>query len=77
MILKNYLRILKGGDSMIKKAVIATGIFAISAMAAATMTFAQTATPSPSPAPTTSTTTVTPTTAVSAPTAAPDTGRAE
>lgn len=61
---------------MIKKAVIATGIFAVSAMVAATMTFAQTATPSPSPAPTT-TTTVAPTTAVSAPTAAPDTGRAE
>ena len=59
---------------MIKKAVIATGVFAISAMAAATLTFAQSATPSA--APTTSTTTVTPTTAASAPTAAPATGRA-
>jgi hypothetical protein len=62
---------MKGGEYMIKKAVIATGVFAVSALAASTMTFAQTASPSP----TTSTTTVTPTTAVSAPTSAPDTGR--
>lgn len=55
---------------MIKKAVIATGIFVVSAMAGATLTFAQSATPAP-----TTSTTVTPTTAASAPSAAPATGR--
>jgi len=56
---------------MIKKALIATGAFAVSAMIAASLSFAQTATP------TASTTTITPTTAASVPTAAPDTGRAQ
>ena len=55
---------------MIKKALIAAGVFTVSAMAAATMTFAQSVTPTTAP------TTVTPTTAVSAPTAAPATGHA-
>jgi hypothetical protein len=73
----------KGGDYMVKKAFIATGAFAISAMIAATMTFAQTATPTTTTTPTTAvTTTVTPTTAptttsASVPNGAPDTGRAE
>ena len=56
---------------MIKKAAIATGIFAVSALAAASMAFAQTA-------PATSTT-VTPTVAAmqkTVPAAAPATGRA-
>ncbi len=59
---------------MIKKAVIATGVFAVSAMAAATMTFAQTATPT-----TNTTTTVTPTVDAmqkTTPVGAPATGRA-
>ena len=57
---------------MLKKAVIMTGVIAVSAMAAATFTFAQTATT----APTTATPTVTPTTAASAPSGAPATGHA-
>ncbi len=56
---------------MIKKAVIATGVFAVSAMAAATMTFAQTATPTNT---TNNTTTVTPTTSAAMPSEAPATG---
>lgn len=63
----------EGGEHMIKKALIATGVFAVSAMAAATFTFAQTATT----APTTATTTIAPTTTASAPAKAPATGRAE
>lgn len=34
----------KGGDYMIKKAAVATGVFAVSALAAASMAFAQTPT---------------------------------
>ncbi len=63
---------MKGGEYMFKKAAIATGVFAVSAMAAATMTFAQTATP----ATTNATTTVTPTTSATTPSEAPATGRA-
>jgi hypothetical protein len=68
-----YIRT-KGGDYMIKKAAIATGVFAVSAMAAATMTFAQTATPAANNT-TNNTTTVTPTTSATMPSAAPATGR--
>lgn len=42
----------KGGDNMIKKIAAATGVFAMSALAAASMTFAQTTT-TPTTAPTT------------------------
>lgn len=57
---------MKGGDCMIKKISIATGVFVASALTVASMAFAQTATPS--------STTVTPTTTV--PASAPATGMA-
>jgi len=60
---------MKGGDHMIKKAAIATGVFAMSALAAATMTFAQTTT-------TPTTTTITPAPTTTVPAMAPKTGRA-
>ncbi len=68
----NEIYILKGGDNMFKKLTIATGVFAVSAMAAATMTFAQTAAPT-----TSNTTTVSPTNSVAMPSSAPATGKAE
>jgi hypothetical protein len=62
--------IMKGGDKMIKKIAAATGVFAMSALAAATMTFAQTTT-TPS-----TNTTMTPAPTTSVPAGAPATGRA-
>ncbi len=63
------LRGAKGGDYMIKKISIATGVFVASALTVASMAFAQTTTVAPS-----GTMTVTPTTTV--PAKAPATGRA-
>lgn len=54
-----------------RKALIATGVFAVSIATAATMTFAQTASPTNS----TANTTVTPTTSTMTPSGAPATGR--
>jgi len=64
---------MKGGEYMLKKAAIATGVFAISTLTAASMAFAQTATPT-----TTTSSTVTPTPSSAAmPSAAPATGHAK
>lgn len=60
---------------MLKKAVVATGVFGISLFAIATMTFAQTATTTPTP--TTTDTTVTPSPTTTVPGGAPSTGKAE
>ena len=60
---------------MIKKAAIAVGVFAVSAMIAGRVAFAQTATPTLSPTPTTSYTSMTPTPTTSIPHGAPATGR--
>lgn len=64
----------KGGEYMIKKASIATGVFAVSALAAATMAFAQTPTSTTANATANSTVNTTNTT-TTMPAAAPATGR--
>ena len=61
---------MKGGEYMIKKAAIATGVFAISLLTAGSVAFAQTATP------TSTTTAVTPTPTTTVPGGAPATGMA-
>ncbi len=69
---------MRGGDNyMVKKIGLATGTFALAAIMAGTVAFAQTATPTAtvSPIPTTSTTTLTPTPSASIPSGAPATGR--
>lgn len=60
---------------MVKKAVISAGVFAVAALTAGSVAFAQTSTP----APTSSSSTVTPTTSTSTtmPDSAPSTGRAK
>jgi hypothetical protein len=66
----------KGGDYMVKKAAVATGVFAMSALAAATMAFAQTPTTSTNNTTTNSTTnsTANTTTNTTVPAGAPATG---
>lgn len=61
---------------MVKKAALATGLFAVSVLSSATMAFAQTAAPTVSPTTTTVTSTPMPTTAATMPSHAPATGRA-
>lgn len=67
---------MKGGEYMIKKATIATGVFAVSALAAATMAFAQTPTNTTTNNTTTNeTNSTTNTTNPTVPGGAPSTGR--
>jgi len=68
---------LKGGEHMIKKISLVSGLFALSTFAAVSVAFAQTATPTNSPTPTTVTASVTPSPTTTVPSAAPATGRAQ